>query len=336
MLGKLCGLFGDRPRGGVDDVDSEDDEDAGVQGAEPNIPGNAAGAGVGHPAVAAAAAPVQGGPQGVPAGADVGGLLPQLDGGHAYAGQAGGLPEAAAMELPDDGAPPAQRPRRAPKAGTGEWFRVHRADPILPDHDVTIVEACHWLATLKSASRMTDDAVDKVCLMVSKFLLPSGNLFPTSYHMVKATLGVENSKACTDHICDNCWSVFPRLPAAEFPAHADDVCQASGLPGCIGGVCGNPRFDRSETGAVTPKRSIYQFDVAETVRDLLEVTLDNWDQVKAQRDVDFGQPATFWGSPAGKQLDAACGYKFSNPPVGEIAVNFALGVILLRCSVAIE
>lgn len=216
---------------------------------------------------------------------------------------------------------------RMPKAGTGAWFRMHRTQPICPGHSVSIAEACHWLATLKSSSRMTDEAVDKVCMMVSKFLLPSGNFFPSSYHMVRTTLGVDDSRLYTDHICDKCWSVFPRLPAAELSAHANDVCQASGHPGCLHGTCGNPRFEQSETGNVLPRRSIYQFGVGETVRDLLETALENWEQVKTQRAADFGQPETFWGSPAGKQLDAACGNLFSNPPYGEIAVIFALGAV---------
>lgn len=226
---------------------------------------------------------------------------------------------------PPGGGLPGRGRRRAPRTGTGEWFFMHRADPISPGHPVTILEACHWLASLKSRSRMTDDVVDSVCLMISKFLLPDGNLFPTSYHMVKATLGVENSKTYTDHICDKCWSVFPKLSPDEFADHVDDTCLASGLPGCLGGVCGNPRFDQTDTGVVLPKRSVYQFSIEETVRDLLEVTLSDWDQVSAQRMADFEQPETFWGSPAGAALDESCGHLFSRPPAGEIAVNFALG-----------
>lgn len=322
-----------RVRGGVDDLDTDSEDDAGGGDADLHhglVQGAVAGAGgdpvAGGPALAGDAA---GGGQAGPGAAgdadDVGMMGP--------AGAPNVFPDGAAgPALPgpaEDFEPQARRQRRAPKAGTGEWFRVHRAEPILPGHAVTIVEACHWLASLKSSSRMTDDALDKVCLMVSKFLLPPGNLFPTSYHMVKATLGVENSKACTDHICDKCWSVFPKLREEDFAEHANDVCQASGLPGCVGGVCGNARFETSEVGTVLPKRSFYQFSVEETVRDLLEVTLGNWDQVHAQRRADFQQAATFWGSPAGRQLDAACGHKFSNPPDGEIAVNFALGALLV-------
>lgn len=224
--------------------------------------------------------------------------------------------------------------RRAIKAGTGRWFLSNRAKPITPDHSVSIIEACHWLATLKSSSRMTDEAVDKICLMIHKFLLPEGNYFPPSYHIVKATLGVDSSAACTDHICDKCWSVFPRLSPASFAAHADDVCNAVGLPGCLSGPCGNPRFNKSETGVLAPKRSFYQFDVADTVHDLLEVAFGNLPEVLAQRRADFSDPATFWGSPAGKQLDTACGHKFTNPAEGEVAMVFSLGMAPCRHAAA--
>lgn len=251
----------------------------------------------------------------------------------ATVGGEGGQPDAAAAPAADrqgaadePGTGHPLRPR-ALKAGTGRWFLANRAKPIAPDHPVTIIEACHWLATLKSSSRMTDEAVDKTCQMIHKFLLPDGNLFPPSYHIVKATLGVDSSAACTDHICDKCWTVFPRLSPADFAAHADDVCKAVGLPGCLTGPCGNPRFTKSETGVIAPTRSFYQFDIAETVHDLLEVAFGNLPEVLAQRRADFNNPATFWGSPAGSQLDAACGHKFTNPAEGELAMVFALGAV---------
>jgi len=304
------GLFGDWPtglfsflgaadrlRGGVDAFDSDSDQEI-----EEPVAGEpmAAAALLGDPAMAAAA-PAEDG------------LL------HAQDSQAEDGGEYAA----DAEHRPARR--RALKAGTGKWFLANRAKPIAPDHPVTIIEACHWLATLKSSSRMTDDALDKVCQMIHKFLLPEGNLFPPSYHIVKATLGVDSSAGCTDHICDKCWSVFPRVHAADFAAHEDDVCQATGLPGCLSGPCGNPRFSKSETGVLAPNRSFYQFDVTETVRDLLEVAFSNLPEVLAQRRADFEDPATFWGSPAGAQLDAACGHKFSIPAEDELAIVFALG-----------
>jgi len=272
----------------------------------------------------AAAGGVNPPPADAAAGPDAGPAVAGPAGGMANVNGAGAAPPAAAAA--EEAAGNGARRRRRPRVGTGEWLRENRALPLHDTCDVTIVEACHWLATLKSSCRMTDEAIDKICLMVSKFLLPEGNHFPPSYHLVKATLGMDSSKSCTEHICDKCWSVFPHLSHADFSAHAHDTCTATGVLGTADGVCGNRRFNISDTGVITPKRCLYQFDVQETVTDLLEVSLSDLQEVKAQRAADFADQATFWGSPAGRSLDAACGQKFSNPAAGEVAMVFSLGV----------
>lgn len=203
------------------------------------------------------------------------------------------------------------------KRGTGAWLRQERHRPISEGHDVTVVQACYWLASMKNDHRVTDTVIDQICAMMHHLILPKGNLYPASYHMVKAVLDVEASAARTSHICDKCWTVFPHLPPAAYASHTGTICAAEG--------CGNLRFNVSETGAVTPKRNIYCFDVRETVLDLMDPLLDNLETYKKQRHKAFQDGASYWASPAGQHVDKKTGYKFSNPPPGEIAIPFSMG-----------
>lgn len=203
------------------------------------------------------------------------------------------------------------------KRGTGAWLRSCRAQPIHPGSPVTVLQAAYWLGTMKNENRVTDEVIDRLCGMIHKLLLPPGNLFPPSYHMVKAVLEVESSTACAKHICDKCWSVFPHLEHADYSACSDAECTR---PGCC-----NKRFTVSDSGVVVPKRTMYQFDVRDTVLDLLDPVWADLDPYLRQREADFGDSATFWGSPAGQSIDKATGYKFSQPGPNEVAIPFGLG-----------
>lgn len=205
------------------------------------------------------------------------------------------------------------------KRGTGAWLRSRRSDPIHPGSSVTILQAAYWLGTMKNENRVTDEVIDRICGMVHKLLLPKGNLFPTSYHMVKAVLEVEASSACARHICDQCWTLFPHMDQADYSASSDAVCTQLG--------CGNQRFNVSDTGVVVPKRTMYQFDVRDTVLDLMDPIWSDLEAYLKQRQEDFADDATFWGSPAGRCLDQAAAFKFSQPGPDEVAIPFGLGTI---------
>lgn len=217
----------------------------------------------------------------------------------------------------------AQQGGRPPKKGTGAWLCAHRGDPITPGHAVTVVQACYWLATMKNDHRVTDTVIDQYCAMMHHLILPPDNLYPASYHMVKAVLDVESSTTCTKHICDKCWTVFPTMDPAQYHGNADAVCAAEG--------CGNRRFDVSETGGVFPKRNIYYFDVRATVLDLLDPVLEDLDAYREQRKQAYQDPASFLSSPAGLHVDAAIGHKLSNPSVeeNEIVIPFSVGTVHL-------
>ena len=62
---------------------------------------------------------------------------------------------------------------------------------------------------------------------------------------------------------------------------------------CPGDGCGNLRFNVSDTGVVTPKRTMYQFDVRETVLDLLDPVWGGLDAYMRKRQADFEDSSTF-------------------------------------------
>lgn len=214
---------------------------------------------------------------------------------------------------------PAPPPGEHLKRGTGAWLHAHRSDYIHPGNPVTVLQAAYWIGTMKNANRVTDEVVDRMCAMISRLLLPPGNLFPASYHMVKAVLDVEASSTCARHLCDQCWSLFPHMDPVDYAACADVECTNNS--------CSNKRFNVSDSGVVVPKRIMYQFDVRGTVLDLMDPIWENIESYMQQRQADFNDKATFWGSPAGLCLDKATGYKFSQPAPHEVAIPFGLGVL---------
>lgn len=215
-----------------------------------------------------------------------------------------------------------------PVKGTGAWYRYHRQCPILPDHKTTVMQACFSMCLLKDQHRVPDVVVDKLCGYIHHVLLAPDNKFPASYHLLKAVADVPAGNSTASDLCDCCWRVYPPVTGEEPPPPPNDKC----------GACGAPRYKDTANGSRVPRRQLYNFGAQQTVVDLiskpgmLEAILDS------RRDA-WTQQHSFWGSPAGQQLDKACGGIFQlQVPVGEIpdvvAIAFTLGApfTTLRCS----
>jgi hypothetical protein len=213
---------------------------------------------------------------------------------------------------PAEAAQPQQTKRR-----TGKWYYENRLERITPGHTVTVLQACYWLARWKNAYRISDIALTTICYIIHYLILPRHNLFPPSYHIMKAILDVPAASECEAHVCDACWRVFPHLHPSQYHAHANDKCAG----------CGKRRFNVSAAGKPTANRSAYRFGDKETVEDILSAP-GLLDGIASQRAKNFLKPWTFWGSAAGRQLDKACNHKFSKPGPGEMAVLFSGGARL--------
>lgn len=209
--------------------------------------------------------------------------------------------------------------RGSPVKRTGAWYYYHRQCPILPGHQTTVMQACFSMCMLKDQHRVPDVVVDKLCGYIHHVLLPPENKFPSSYHLMKAVAAVPAGSSTASDLCDKCWRVYPQPSPDLPPPPTDDSCL----------TCGAPRFKESQNGCRVPRRQMYNFGAEQTVVDLItkpgmvEAILDS------RRD-SWTQQHSFWGSPAGKALDAACGGVFQlHGPVGEIpavlAIAFTLG-----------
>lgn len=217
---------------------------------------------------------------------------------------------------------PLQRRRRKTRLTVADLHR-DRLDPVcsLPHlQSVSILQAACWLMDLKtSCGHVTDGVINCICGLVHKLLLPAGNRWPPSLHFVRAILEVPDASHFEDHVCCECWRVFTRLPRAAWDAHADDVC-----------VCGHMRFSVGTNGVPRPVRVAYVLPVAAVVARLVS------DPINAAHLFEnrlWDDPASFWGSPGGKQLDADYDYLFSRPRlrqdgVEEVAVILSVGVPL--------
>ena len=229
--------------------------------------------------------------------------------------------EPMADEAPDEadlnqGEAPGPDDHRGPKAkeGTSAWWSERRDDPITHAHATSVLQMCFWLGRLKHEYRISDIAIDMICRLIHFLILPAGNLFPPSFHLVKAVLGVPEGITSTRHVCDRCWTLFPPLEPDQFRIHIDATCNQ----------CGNARFSVGFGGKPTPKRSVYYFGEAEVVTELLSKP-GMIQAIRKHRQTSKNEAWTFMGSPAGRALDKACKFKFSNPGARELAIVFSLG-----------
>jgi len=230
---------------------------------------------------------------------------------------------------------PGRKGAGEPKVGTGRWYRYHRQCCIHEDSEVTVMEACYYMATLKSEHRVPDIVIDKICKLNHHVILPPRNMFPPSYHLLKAVAGAPTSASLASEVCDNCWTVFddvvddPSDHLATPTPPADAACS----------TCANPRYQETMSDARVPRRLVYNFGVQDTVMDLLTRPGMMSDILRDRREA-WAEPHAFWGSPAGRALNAQCCGLFEPPPAAVepdgippvVAVAFTLGVTSCTCA----
>lgn len=171
---------------------------------------------------------------------------------------------------------------------------------------------------MKTAFRVTDVAIDLWCRLVHYLLLPQDNIFPPSFHLMKAVLQVPAARSVTRHVCTSCWKLYPDtrdgLGAGE--PDADERCQTPGCPGL--------RYTPDLAGRLIPNRSVYYFGASQTVGELIRQR-GIWKQLQAERKEALKDKASFLYSPAGKALDKATGHRITNPRNDEFVLLLTIG-----------
>lgn len=207
---------------------------------------------------------------------------------------------------------------KVPKEKTAEWYRFHHHTPITPSHDKTVLDVCFWLARLKHEFRVSDAAIDAICGMIHFLILPRDNMVPPSYHLVRGALGVPDSKQYVQHVCDQCWMLFPRLTPDQYRHNRGQRCANRG--------CGNRRFHKTFGKKGIAKRCVYMFGDMETFVDLISKP-GMLQEILRQRKEDFDDPGSFWRSAAGVAINRACRGLFNNLDASkdEIAILVSFG-----------
>ena len=212
-----------------------------------------------------------------------------------------------------------QPPGHAPVKRTGAWYHYHRQCPILPGHQTTVMQACFSMCMLKDQHRVPDVVVDKLCGYIHHVLLSHGNMFPPSFHLMKAVAGVPPASSTEADVCDICWKVFPPANSGEHSPAVDSTCRR----------CGAARYkDAPHGGTLVPRRRLFNFGVQETLVDLLTRPGMVHAILDSRRDA-WTRPESFWGSPAGRALNHSCSQVFKLPDTpGEVPDELAIAVTL--------
>lgn len=211
-------------------------------------------------------------------------------------------------------------PGHVPVKRTGAWYHYHRVCPLLPGHDTTVMQACFSMCMLKDQHRVPDVVVDKICGYIHHVLLPSGNMFPPSYHLMKAVAAVPPATSTAVDVCDSCWAVYPHPPSDQHPSTEATTCDR----------CGAARYKDASHGRRVPCRQMYNFGARQTAIDLITRPGMAHAIVDSRREA-WSRPESFWASAAGQALNRSCGGVFQLPgPNGDVpdklAIAFTLGV----------
>lgn len=199
---------------------------------------------------------------------------------------------------------------------TLEWWIQHRNDPLYPGASLSVLGLCYTLCDIKTSNAMRNEAFNIMCRFYSECCLPTSNLHPPSYYVVRAILACETASSFEHHMCCHCDQVFDDLPREEWSAHASDECPR----------CGASRFNVLN-GRCTPRKRFWDLGVSNLIKQWMadpefakHVGRDSNGKLHCMDD-----PATLLGSAYGRMLDDVCKNPFSH---GVTCACFELGAAL--------
>lgn len=195
-------------------------------------------------------------------------------------------------------------PRHAASRKTIEYYQGIMHEPIHEGAELTVLGASYVFLHMKETEHLRDGVFDRLCRLLHEVGFQQPNNFPPSFYLMKGIVGCEPADKYEGHLCTCCNRVFPKLASGEWLSHADDTCSH----------CGTARFIKRLNGTVVPAWRFWDLGVENVLRAWFA---DSEFAENVGRDRDFTDPATFWGSPWGKELDDACCNVFSKAEVRE-------------------
>lgn len=203
----------------------------------------------------------------------------------------------------DEVTEPARKRRRGePHPSVAAHYIKNQYEPMYPGAPPGVTGLAHtflWMH-MKQAHTVENLVFDMMCRIHHDWLLPQPNFCPPSYYMMKRIVNVDAADRYEFHFCPTCCTRYEPLARTDWGANADAKC----------GHCGDARFVQLQSARLMPAGRGWDLGV-----ELVNQSFWNNAAVAAdvgrQRDSEFNDPATFFGSDYGHLLDKLCGNIFS-------------------------
>lgn len=199
------------------------------------------------------------------------------------------------------------------------YYFKHREDSLYAGCQLTVLQVAFTLLSFKLQLHLSNVAMEKLCWLLAKVLLPADNHMPHSLYHLHKLCGVESSIEAQRHCCWKDHYVWPYLSKNKWKGHKDDKC-----PKCGENRFVNRRGDRSSYGGLKPAKVLYYFGLEQCIKHLHSLPMWNAARAQVDRNVNTDECKTLFGSKYSQLLNTRLGNKLCDARMGlyEIATDW--------------
>ena len=132
------------------------------------------------------------------------------------------------------------------EARNARWYKRHLQYAVY--HNCVMSLAQMGAMWMHHTVQLTRECADEVCMSV-KASMPQPNIFPRSFHILKAIMGTDDASSYTFHVCKNECHAWEWLARSEWASKWDDKCPKCGTPRFKASTCG-PQMGIEEAAAL--------------------------------------------------------------------------------------
>lgn len=195
---------------------------------------------------------------------------------------------------------------------TAQWYIDRKDQPLYPGCRVTVEQQVYALLSAKGDHHLTDKFMDNHCKFLANVLLPTGNLQPTSLHLLKKIANVATVQSCEKHVCENDCVRFKDLRPGQYAEHAEEQCP----------VCNTSRFVPGTGGssALVPRKVFWEIPLEQVLNGFFGDP--EWSGKRGQGRTNYA--LDFYSSEEADRLNEATGGAVFNPnnSVYEVGIDW--------------
>ena len=139
------------------------------------------------------------------------------------------------------------------EARNARWYKRHLQYAVYSNCIMSLAQmGAMWM---QHAVQLSRECADGVCMSV-KASMPQPNIFPRSFHILKAIMGTDDASNYTFHVCKNECHAWEWLDRSQWASKWDDKCPKCGTPRFKASMCGQQMGieEAAELGRLEPQR----------------------------------------------------------------------------------